>query len=217
MHGPSEAAPRLEEDALSIYSIEVLARFDELLIATETAYREYKFNEVAQRLYDFFWSDYCDWFIEAAKTEIFSEDEARKKSVLAVMDFVLSGFLRLLHPFMPHITEELWSVFGFRRAGIGYQVASSMPDRAASGGRFVFDPRFGRQRSKVAKVYETIQSRTKFARDFANSFKQESAFHFAPSGEESMTRSCPRSPGCSMPRNSSWIPNISRRQAFPWP
>ena len=65
---------------------------NETVDATEAAYREYKFNEVAQRLYDFFWSDYCDWFIEAAKTEIFSDDEARKKSVLAVMDFVLSGF-----------------------------------------------------------------------------------------------------------------------------
>jgi valyl-tRNA synthetase len=112
MHGPSEAAPRLGVMRFHL-CLEVLARFNELLATTEAAYREYKFNEVAQRLYDFFWSDYCDWFIEAAKTEIFSDDEARKKSVLAVMDFVLSGFLRLLHPFMPHITEELWSVFGF--------------------------------------------------------------------------------------------------------
>ena len=67
---------------------------------------------VAQRLYDFVWSDYCDWFVEAAKTEIFGEDDARKKSALAVMDFVLSAVLRLLHPFMPHITEELWSLVG---------------------------------------------------------------------------------------------------------
>jgi valyl-tRNA synthetase len=157
MHGPSEATPRLEKHALSIYSIEVLARFDELLAATEEAYREYKFNEVAQRLYDFFWSDYCDWFIEAAKTEIFSEDEARKKSVLAVMDFVLSGFLRLLHPFMPHITEELWSVFGF--GGPGEDIKSSsiqfapMPPAALS----ALDPEaIVEARGKVAKVYETI-------------------------------------------------------------
>src|SRR6476661_6900762 len=113
MHGPSGAQPKIEPESLSIYSIEVLARFDELLIAVEDAYREYKFNEVAQRLYDFFWGDYCDWFVEAAKSDIFAEDEARKKSVLAVMDFVLSGVLRLLHPFMPHITEELWSLLGF--------------------------------------------------------------------------------------------------------
>jgi valyl-tRNA synthetase len=157
MHGPSEATPRLEEHPLSIYALEVLARFDELLIATETAYREYKFNEVAQRLYDFFWSDYCDWFIEAAKTEIFSEDEARKKSVLAVMDFVLSGFLRLLHPFMPHITEELWSVFGFG-GGEGDIKSNSIqfasPPAAALSS--VDLQSIAAAREKVASVYETI-------------------------------------------------------------
>ncbi|PYI94105.1 MAG: valine--tRNA ligase [Verrucomicrobia bacterium] len=121
MHGPSDPAPKLDEASLSIYSIEVLARFNELLTAVEDAYREYKFNDVAQRLYDFFWGDYCDWFVEAAKTDIFAEDDARKKSVLAVMDFVLSGFLRLLHPFMPHITEELWSIFGFGAPSIQFQ------------------------------------------------------------------------------------------------
>jgi valyl-tRNA synthetase len=152
MHGPSEAAPRVVEAALSIYSIEVLARFNELLVTTETAYREYKFNEVAQRLYDFFWSDYCDWFIEAAKTEIFSDDESRKKSVLAVMDFVLSGFLRLLHPFMPHITEELWSLLGFGKDSIQFAallesaLESLQPDLIPDA------------RKKVAKIYETIQT-----------------------------------------------------------
>src|SRR5437016_853333 len=64
MHGTSEANPAIDEQTLSIYSIAVLARFNELLVAVEDAYREYKFNEVAQRLYDFFWGDYCDWFVE---------------------------------------------------------------------------------------------------------------------------------------------------------
>ena len=157
MHGPSEAAPRLDDHALSIYALEVLARFDELLATTEAAYREFKFNEVAQRLYDFFWNDYCDWFIETAKTEIFSDDEARKKSVLAVMDFILSGFLRLLHPFMPHITEELWLVFGF--GGQVEDIKSSsiqfapLPQAALSS----CNPEaISEARSKVAKVYETI-------------------------------------------------------------
>jgi valyl-tRNA synthetase len=110
MHGPSEAAPKLNAQALSIFAVEVLARLNETIDAIETAYREYQFNTVAQRLYDFVWSDYCDWFVEAAKTDIFGNDEANKKSTLAVMDFVLSATLRLLHPFTPHLTEELWSL-----------------------------------------------------------------------------------------------------------
>lgn len=153
MHGPSEAAPRMDGHALSIYSIEVLARFNELLTAIENGYGEYKFNEVAQRLYDFFWGDYCDWFVEAAKTDIFAEDEARKKSVLAVMDFVLSGVLRLLHPFMPHITEELWSLLGFGE-GSTIQFAQ-MPGPALEA---VGQKAISKARQTVAGAYETIQA-----------------------------------------------------------
>jgi valyl-tRNA synthetase len=120
MHGPSDAAPKIDNRSLSIYAVEVLARLNETIDAIEAAYREYQFNTVAQRLYDFVWSDYCDWFVEAAKTEIFADDEARKKSALAVMDFVLSAVLRLLHPFMPHITEELWSLLDFGKGSIQF-------------------------------------------------------------------------------------------------
>jgi valyl-tRNA synthetase len=120
MHGPSEAAPKIDVQTLSIYALEVLARLNETIDTIKAAYREYQFNTVAQRLYDFVWSDYCDWFVEAAKTEIFSDDEARKNSGLAVMDFVLSAVLRLLHPFMPHITEELWSLLGLGKNSIQF-------------------------------------------------------------------------------------------------
>jgi valyl-tRNA synthetase len=137
--------------------VEVLARFDELLVATENAYRGYKFNEVAQRLYDFFWGDYCDWFIEAAKTDIFSEDKARKASVLAVMDFALSGFLRVLHPFMPHITEELWSLLGFGDGGTAGETIqfAPLPEPALA---TVATQTISEARQKVAKIYETVQS-----------------------------------------------------------
>src|SRR5207247_1521223 len=119
MHGPSQIGPdkldclkQSSFGALSIYAIEVLARLNETIDAIEKAYRDYEFNNVAQRLYDFIWSDYCDWFVEAAKTEIFSEDESKKRSALAAMDYALSAIVRLLHPFMPDITEELRSLLG---------------------------------------------------------------------------------------------------------
>jgi valyl-tRNA synthetase len=153
MHGPSEANPQIDAQTLSIYSIEILARFKELLIAVEEAYREYKFNEVAQGLYDFFWGDYCDWFVEAAKTDIFGEDEARKKSVLTVMDFVLSGVLRLLHPLMPHITEELWSLFGFGDGGTIQFVGMPTPPLDGLGPDGI-----SKARQTVAGIYGTIQA-----------------------------------------------------------
>src|SRR5205085_6995427 len=114
------AEPKLDKESLSIYSAEILARLDQTIDAVETGYRDYQFNAIAQALYSFVWSDYCDWFVEAAKSDIFSEDESKKKSALAVVDYVLSGVLRLLHPFMPHITEELWSMFGFGENSIQF-------------------------------------------------------------------------------------------------
>jgi valyl-tRNA synthetase len=180
MHGPSEAAPRLENHALSIYSIEVLARFNELLIATENAYRTYKFNDVAQRLYDFFWGDYCDWFIEAAKTDIFSEDSARKASVLAVMDFALAGFLRLLHPFMPHITEELWSLLGFSGDGNGGTIQfAPQPVPAAMGA----SEKVSDARQKVAKIYETVESGRNLRATSRVPSNKKARFILRPAGE----------------------------------
>jgi valyl-tRNA synthetase len=113
MHGPSHADVSLGGILLSPYSIDILAKLDELLRNVERAYGEYRFNEIAAALYEFFWSEYCDWYVETAKTEIFSEDATAKNSALSVMDYVLNRVLRLLHPFMPHITEELWERFGF--------------------------------------------------------------------------------------------------------
>jgi valyl-tRNA synthetase len=126
MHGASQAAPAIHKQGLSIYALEVLARLNETIDAIESAYRDYQFNTVAQRLYDFVWSDYCDWFVEASKTDIFGEDEAKKKSALAVMDFVLSATLRLLHPFMPHLTEELWALLGLGKASIQF---ATLPEK----------------------------------------------------------------------------------------
>ena len=150
MHGPSDAAPKIDNQQLSMYAVEVLARLNETIDAIEIAHRQYQFNTVAQRLYDFFWSDYCDWFVEAAKTEIFADDEARKKSALAVMEFVLSAFLRLLHPFMPHITEELWSLLGFGKGSIQF---APLPERTRLDNVDVT-----RKRRAVSNIYETIQA-----------------------------------------------------------
>jgi valyl-tRNA synthetase len=150
MHGASAAEPKIDNAKLSIFSIEVLARLNETIDAIDSAYREYRFNEVAQRLYDFFWSDYCDWFVEAAKTEIFGEDDARKKSALAVMDFVLSAVLRLLHPFMPHITEELWSLLGFGKDSIQF---GPPPEKMR-----LHDVDLANKRRLVSRIYETAKA-----------------------------------------------------------
>jgi valyl-tRNA synthetase len=151
MHGASEATPTIETESLSLYAVEVLARLNETLDAIESAYREYHFNMVAQHLYNFVWSDYCDWFVEAAKTDIFSEDEAKKRSALTVMDVVLSGTLRLLHPLMPHLTEEIWSLLGLGKDSIQF---AAPPEKLALDA--VTD--VAERRRLVSSIYETVQS-----------------------------------------------------------
>jgi valyl-tRNA synthetase len=68
----------------------------------------YEFGEVGRLLYNFIWDDLCDWYIEMAKLPLYGEDEEAKKTTRSVLAFVLDQTLRLLHPFMPFITEEIW-------------------------------------------------------------------------------------------------------------
>jgi valyl-tRNA synthetase len=91
----------------------ILLRLNAAIAEVSTALEEYRFSDATATLYRFFWSEYCDWYIEASKAVLQGSDEKRKANTLAVIDFVLGHTLRLFHPFMPFITEELWHGMGF--------------------------------------------------------------------------------------------------------
>ncbi len=97
----------------------VLLRLDQAIREVTGAFAEYKFSDATTTLYRFFWNEYCDWYVEASKAVIYGSDEALKVNKVAVIDFVLGQLLRLFHPFLPFITEELWHGMGF---------AQDMPD-----------------------------------------------------------------------------------------
>jgi valyl-tRNA synthetase len=97
----------------------ILLKLDAAIQEITEALNTYNFSTAAQALYRFFWNEYCDWYVEASKAVFYGEDAARKANTLAVIDFILSHTLRLFHPFLPFITEELWH-------GMGY--AEDMPD-----------------------------------------------------------------------------------------
>ena len=69
---------------------------------------KYELGVAAQKIYDFIWDDYCDWYIELTKTRLQGEDEDSKIRAQKVLCYVLTQMLKLLHPFMPFITEEIW-------------------------------------------------------------------------------------------------------------
>jgi valyl-tRNA synthetase len=93
----------------------ILLRLDAAIREIDESFGGYRFNEVTQTLYRFFWSEYCDWYVEAVKAVLNSPDQERKANTLAVIDFVLGHALRLFHPFLPFITEELWHGLGYQR------------------------------------------------------------------------------------------------------
>ncbi len=95
---------------LSIFARDLLAKLDATILRVTEGYEGFRFSDIAQALYDFTWGDFCDRFIEAAKADF---DSPRREGTLAVMDFTIQQILKLLHPYMPFITEELWSGLGF--------------------------------------------------------------------------------------------------------
>lgn len=78
----------------------------------EKAIIEYKFNEAANHAYDFVWGTFCDWFVELAKPTFSGADEAAKAETRATAAWALDQILKMLHPFMPFVTEELWAETG---------------------------------------------------------------------------------------------------------
>src|SRR5438132_2794862 len=153
MQGPSNPNPELKKSELSIYAIEALARLSETIGAVEAAYREYQFNDVAQQLYNLVWGDFCVWFVEADKTDISDEDKVRKQSTLATMDYILSAIIRLLHPFMPHLTEELWSLMGFAKGENEFLDFAPLPQA------MVLDQSIqAKARIRVGAIYETVEA-----------------------------------------------------------
>ncbi len=94
------------------------AILDRLLAVTrdvDRGFAEFEFSAVVQALYGFFWSDFCDWYVEVSKTKLQSADT--RANCLAIQDLVLRQTLLLLHPFIPFITEELWGELGCGPAG----------------------------------------------------------------------------------------------------
>ncbi len=81
----------------------------------EKSFADFEFAAATQKLYSFFWGDFCDWYVEVAKARL--QDPAAKAHVLAIQDLVIREFLMLFEPFAPHITEELWHLLGYGAEG----------------------------------------------------------------------------------------------------
>ncbi len=74
-----------------------------------TAIEGYKFNDAAQAVYDFFWNDFCDWYLEATKLSLYSDDDAEKDRIVSILMDILAESMKMMHPMLSFITEEIYS------------------------------------------------------------------------------------------------------------
>ena len=112
---------------------------------------KYEIGIAAAKIYDFIWDTYCDWYIELTKPRLNSGDEARARSAQQVLLYVLTDILKLLHPFMPFITEELWQHIADRKDGESLMV-SPMAAPAA------YDEELLKQFEAVKEVISNIRA-----------------------------------------------------------
>jgi valyl-tRNA synthetase len=102
---------KLENLNLDVPEQWIITRLNETALKVNEELERFRFNEAAKAIYEFTWSDFCDWYIEIAKTRFYGTDKQKVKEAQVVCIYVIKGILTLLHPYAPFITEEIWSYF----------------------------------------------------------------------------------------------------------
>ncbi|MFN2364144.1 MAG: class I tRNA ligase family protein [Halarsenatibacteraceae bacterium] len=112
MHLEEDDELNIEEyyEELNLSENWILSRLNDTIERVNENMEKYLFGEVSKHLYDFIWSEFCDWYLELIKPELYDDDnpEGQRKSA-RVGQYLLSRILQLLHPIMPFITEEIWN------------------------------------------------------------------------------------------------------------
>ncbi len=101
-----------DEQTLDLADRWILTRYSETVQRVTRALDNFKFHELVGLLHQFFWREYCDWYLELIKPRLYGDDRTARETALKVGLFVLRGVIRLLHPLIPFITEEIWHKIG---------------------------------------------------------------------------------------------------------
>jgi valyl-tRNA synthetase len=122
-------------------------RLGEAASAVRTAVESYRFNDAAAAVYEFFWNEFCDWYIESTKLSLYSGDEREKDRTVTLLISVLEESLRLLHPFLSFITEEIYRTLPVHRDCIA---TAPYPERGA-------DRKFPEEAARYAALQELVR------------------------------------------------------------
>jgi valyl-tRNA synthetase len=113
-----------ERAGLDLPSRWILSRLTALVSNVQRLFDSYQYGEAGRQILEFLWSEFADWYIEISKIALYGEDATRREQTLDVLMYVLNTCLRLLHPYMPYITEEIW---GYLPTGGGPLILAPWP------------------------------------------------------------------------------------------
>ena len=163
----------------NIYALDILGKLNALGGKLETAYESYRFNDIANHLYEFFWSQFCDWYLESVKKDLSeAADPALKAMTLQTLDEVYRRFLMLLHPLMPHLTEELWERLGFGEEG-GFIMKEELAATPALGD----EGAARRAQERAAAIYEATGRARHLKAEYGLGADKEVGFVLKPAAD----------------------------------
>ena len=137
----------IEPEKLTVIDKWIYTRLNRTIETIDRAMDNYRFNEAAQGVYSFFWNDFCDWYVEATKQRLFSGSDEEKDLVVSVMIDLLSQSMKLMHPFLSFVTEEIYQKLpGSEGLLISQQFPSVRPE---------FD--FPAQEALVSQLQEAVR------------------------------------------------------------
>ncbi len=146
-----EDAELLDAEKLTVSDKWILHRLNQTVCEVTENLDGYELGLAAQKIYDFIWTEFCDWYIEMAKPRLYSDDAAAKKLVSVVLLHVLRQSMKLLHPFMPFITEEIYSKLTADTASI------MISDWPAADAHFVY-PEECRYMESIMEVVRSVRN-----------------------------------------------------------
>jgi len=101
----------LDHALFELVDLWILSRLNQTIKNVNQYLEAYKLNEAIKNIYNFIWKDYCDWYIEFSKSRIYGKETNKRSLVISLSVYILKNILKLLHPYAPFITEEIWSYY----------------------------------------------------------------------------------------------------------
>ena len=156
--GDFEAGPLKAEDLATLPDKWVVGQINTVSHGINDALKNYRFDEAASDIYHFFWHMFCDWYLELIKPVLYGEDAEQKARTLNVLVNVFEASMRLLHPFMPFITEEVWQSLPLQGKGESIMVAPFPGDLDESFGFLGTNADATGKMASIIEIIDTIRN-----------------------------------------------------------